>query len=240
VSADLEEGGDEGDASESEEEEESEEESEEEEESEKDSSEDSSDSDASDASDASENHASTLARLRLLRRWGVFLTSASRFSVSRTGAPSVALKAAARVLSMSPFRFRELLAADAYARGDRDDQTGAYSDEEDEEDEDGAALADAFAGARPRSVEEVWNAADEDEDEGTPKKSPRRSRTRGPARRFSGGSRRFSLPRPRPARSARPVPRTRPAPNARSANASRFDSRGAPGDHDTFVGSPRN
>ena len=99
VSADLEEGGDEGDASESEASEESEEESEEEEESEKDSSEDSSDSDASDASDASENHASTLARLRLLRRWGVLLTSASRFSVSRTGAPSVALKAAARVLS---------------------------------------------------------------------------------------------------------------------------------------------
>ena len=219
VSADLEEEGDEGDASESEESEEEEEESEEE--SEKDSSEDSSDSDASDASDdGSETHASTLARLRLLRRWGVLLTSASRFSVSRTGAPSVALKAAARVLSMSPFRFRELLAADAYARGDRDDQTGAYSDEEDEEEKE--EKEDAFAGARPRSVEEVWNAADKDEDEGT--RRPRRTfrRTRGSARR-PRGSRRFSLPRPPPrpfraTRSAKRVPPRTRAPRTRPAS----------------------
>ena len=238
VSADLEEGGDEGDASESEEEEASEEESEEE--SEKDSSEDSSDSDASDVSEnGSETHASTLARLRLLRRWGVLLTSASRFSVSRTGAPSVALKAAARVLSMSPFRFRELLAADAYARGDRDDQTGAYSDEEDEEEKE--EKEDAFAGARPRSVEEVWNAADEDEDEGT--YASAEADVSSDAR-LGATSARFASFFPSEA-PAPPVPRdpfreTRPASNARTANASRFDSRGAPGDHDTFVGSPRN
>ena len=45
---------------------------------------------------------------------------------------------------------RRLLAADAYERGERDDQEGAYSDEEDEDD-------DGFGDYKPLTVEQVWN-----------------------------------------------------------------------------------
>ena len=84
---------------------------------------------------------------------------------------------------------------------------------------------DAFAGARPRSVEEVWNAADEDEDEDEGTRRPRRTfrRTRGSARR-PRGSRRFSLPRPPPrpfraTRSAKRVPPRTRAPRRSSRSS---------------------
>jgi SET domain-containing protein 6 len=51
-----------------------------------------------------------LSRLRWLRRRGTLADSKQRFSVSRTGRPSLALRHAARVLSMHPFQFRRLLA----------------------------------------------------------------------------------------------------------------------------------
>ena len=94
-----------------------------------------------------------LERLRLLRRWGVASLSSDRFAVSRTGRPSRALRVAARVLSMDREPFREVLAADAYERGVGDDQTGAYSDEDDEDDGDN----DGFGGFKPLTVEQVWN-----------------------------------------------------------------------------------
>ena len=91
-----------------------------------------------------------LERLRWLRRQGILSDSQERFSVSRTGRPSLALRYAARVLSMHSFQFKRLLAADAYERGDRADQTGAYSDDEDEDE-------DTFGGFKPLTVEQVWN-----------------------------------------------------------------------------------
>ena len=94
-----------------------------------------------------------LERLRLLRRWGVASRSSDRFAVSRTGRPSRALRIAARVLSMDREPFREVLAADAYERGEGDDQTGAYSDEDDGDDGDD----DGFGGFKPLTVEQVWN-----------------------------------------------------------------------------------
>lgn len=94
-----------------------------------------------------------LERLRLLRRWGVASRSSDRFAVSRTGRPSRALRVAARVLSMDREPFREVLAADAYERGEGDDQTGAYSDEDDEDDGED----DGFGGFKPLTVEQVWN-----------------------------------------------------------------------------------
>ena len=92
----------------------------------------------------------TLERLRMLRRWGILRNSKQTFEVSRTGKPSLALRYVARVLSMNRFQFRRLLAADAYERGERDDQEGAYSDEEDEDD-------DGFGDYKPLTVEQVWN-----------------------------------------------------------------------------------
>ena len=92
----------------------------------------------------------TLERLRMLRRWGILRNSKQTFEISRTGKPSLALRYVARVLSMNRFQFRRLLAADAYERGERDDQEGAYSDEEDEDD-------DGFGDYKPLTVEQVWN-----------------------------------------------------------------------------------
>jgi SET domain-containing protein 6 len=94
-----------------------------------------------------------LERLRLMRRWGVASRSSDRFAVSRTGRPSRALRVAARVLSMDREPFREVLAADAYERGEGDDQTGAYSDEDDEDEGED----DGFGGFKPLTVEQVWN-----------------------------------------------------------------------------------
>jgi len=76
--------------------------------------------------------------------------------VSRTGRPSLALRHAARVLTMHPFQWQRLLAADAFARGNTDDQKGAYSDDDDEEEEDDE---EGFGGFAPMTVEEVWDGA---------------------------------------------------------------------------------
>lgn len=103
--------------------------------------------------------AEMLERLRWLRRRELLANSNERFLVSRTGCPSLALRHAARVLSMHPFHFRRLLAADKYERGDRDDQRGAYSDEEDEEDEEVEEDEDGFAGYQPLTVDQVWDGA---------------------------------------------------------------------------------
>ena len=92
-------------------------------------------------------------RLRWLRRRGILSNSRDKFYVSRTGRPSVALRHAVRVLSMHRFQFGVLRAADAYERGERDDQTGAYSDEDDEDDEDG------FGGAKPMTTSQIWDGA---------------------------------------------------------------------------------
>jgi hypothetical protein len=92
-------------------------------------------------------------RLRWLRRRGILSNSRDKFYVSRTGRPSVALRHAVRVLSMHRFQFGVLRAADAYERGERDDQTGAYSDEDDDDDEDG------FGGAKPMTTSQIWDGA---------------------------------------------------------------------------------
>ena len=92
-------------------------------------------------------------RLRWLRRRGILSNSRDKFYVSRTGRPSVALRHAVRVLSMHRFQFWVLRAADAYERGERDDQTGAYSDEDDDDDEDG------FGGAKPMTTSQIWDGA---------------------------------------------------------------------------------
>jgi N-lysine methyltransferase SETD6 len=100
----------------------------------------------------------TLARLRLLKRWGVASASEDRFTISRTGKPSLALRAAARVMSMHTYQFQQLLAADAYERGDRLEQHG------DDGDDDG----DDVFGVKPLSTERVWDGKnDETSDEGT-------------------------------------------------------------------------
>jgi hypothetical protein len=54
---------------------------------------------------------------------------------------------------MHRFQFGVLRAADAYERGERDDQTGAYSDEDDDDDEDG------FGGAKPMTTSQIWDGA---------------------------------------------------------------------------------
>ena len=99
----------------------------------------------------------TLERLRMLRRWGILRNSKQTFEVSRTGKPSLALRYVARVLSMNRFQFRRLLAADAYERGERDDQEGAYSDEEDEDDDGFGDYKPLTVEHKPLTVEQVWN-----------------------------------------------------------------------------------
>ena len=100
--------------------------SEEEEEEEDDDDEDS-DSESADETidpDGSLSVRETTDRLRLLRRFGVASRSTDRFAISRTGKPSLALRAAARVLAMHASQFRQLAAADAFERGEKNDQSG--------------------------------------------------------------------------------------------------------------------
>jgi hypothetical protein len=102
----------------------------------------------------------TTERLRLLRRFGVASRSTDRFAISRTGKPSLALRAAARVLAMHASQFQQLAAADAFERGDRNDQSGVWSDSDDE---------GAFEGVAPATTERVWDgpSATESDGEGT-------------------------------------------------------------------------
>ena len=101
----------------------------------------------------------TTERLRLLRRFGVASRSTDRFAISRTGKPSLALRAAARVLAMHASQFRQLAAADAFERGEKNDQSGIWSDSDDE---------GVFAGLAPATTERVWDGPSADsDDEGT-------------------------------------------------------------------------
>jgi hypothetical protein len=72
----------------------------------------------------------------------------------------LALRAAARVLAMHASQFQQLAAADAFERGDRNDQSGVWSDSDDE---------GAFAGLAPATTERVWDgpSATESDGEGT-------------------------------------------------------------------------
>ena len=98
----------------------------------------------------------TTERLRLLRRFGVASRSTDRFAISRTGKPSLALRAAARVLAMHASQFRQLAAADAFERGEKNDQSGFWSDSDDE---------GAFAGLAPATTERVWDGPSADSDD---------------------------------------------------------------------------
>jgi SET domain-containing protein 6 len=98
----------------------------------------------------------TTERLRLLRRFGVASRSTDRFAISRTGKPSLALRAAARVLAMHASQFRQLAAADAFERGEKNDQSGIWSDSDDE---------GAFAGLAPATTERVWDGPSADSDD---------------------------------------------------------------------------
>lgn len=98
----------------------------------------------------------TLERLRLLKRFGVAKNSTDRFTVSRTGKPSLALRAAVRILSMHTAQFQKLLAADSYERGNVLDQKGYWSDDDD----------DVFGNFKPVSTECVWDGRGDDDEEG--------------------------------------------------------------------------
>ena len=162
--------------------------------------------------DGSSSVRETTERLRLLRRFGVAKHSTDRFSISRTGKPSLALRAAARVLAMHASQFRQLAAADAFERGEKHDQSGIWSDSDDE---------DAFAGIAPATTERVWDGPSADSDgEGAPRRLARFARF---ARFGSVVGCVFSS-----RRRARPF-----------FHLSRGCSRRMPSDHDTFVGSPR-
>ena len=97
----------------------------------------------------------TMERLRLLRRFGVASHSTDRFAISRTGKPSLALRAAVRVLAMHASQFQQLAAADTFERGQKHDQSGIWSDSDDE---------GAFAGIAPATTERVWDGPSADSD----------------------------------------------------------------------------
>ena len=191
--------------------------SEEEEEEEDDDDEDS-DSESADETidpDGSLSVRETTDRLRLLRRFGVASRSTDRFAISRTGKPSLALRAAARVLAMHASQFRQLAAADAFERGEKNDQSGFWSDSDDE---------GAFAGLAPATTERVWDGPSADSDDQGKKRA---------LFFFVVFSRFFSVFSSRPFFSRSTRWRT-PGPRGEL-----FLSRRTPSDHDTFVGSPR-
>ena len=84
----------------------------------------------------------------MLRRWGILRNSKQTFEVSRTGKPSLALPIWRQGSLHEPFQFPT--AGRDRTNCELDDQEGAYSDEEDEDD-------DGFGDYKPLTVEQVWS-----------------------------------------------------------------------------------